>query len=95
MVRVTAYRYPYGTPTSVIIGAPGEAWNNRLVEISTSPDQPFDTLDLSGVNSPDDLLGFCADDLTVNLIPEPSSLLALGGGLMGLGLLRRRVTSKR
>jgi hypothetical protein len=31
-------------------------------------------------------------------IPEPSSLLALGGGLMGLGavgLLRRRVTSKR
>ena len=35
-------------------------------------------------------------ELTATIIPEPSSLLALAGGLMGLaGLLRKKVNSKR
>ena len=97
MVRITAYAYEHGNPnpipvTGVIIGTADGAWENVPVEISTAPDHPFFELDFEPVNSPDDLLGFCADDMTITLVPEPSSLLALAGALMGLGglALRRR-----
>ena len=94
MVKITAYQSLTSTiATSVVIGAPGESWNNSYVEICTTPDLPFDTLRFYGVNSPDDLLGFCLDDMTITLIPEPSSLLALGGGLGGMLLLRRRMVN--
>jgi hypothetical protein len=86
-VRITAYHHMSGTyvaVTSTVIGAPGESWNNRYVEI-TSPQSPFDMLAFEGVNSPDDLLGFCADDMNITYIPEPSSLLTLAGGMASLG----------
>ena len=95
MVRVTAYRHfehDYVPVISTVIGAEGKSWDNRLIDLSTTPDLPFELIRFEGVNSPDDLLGFCLDDMTITLVPEPSSLLALAGGLMGLGglLLRRR-----
>ena len=95
MVRVTAYRpgvSDYVPVVSTVVGAAGESWDNRLVELSTTPDLPFELIEFEGVNSPDDLLGFCLDDMTITLIPEPSSLLALAGGLAALGfpLIRRR-----
>ena len=98
MVRVTAYRpgvSDFVPVVSTVIGADGESWDNRLVELSTTPDLPFELIEFEGVNSPDDLLGFCLDDMTITLVPEPSSLLALAGGLMGLGLLCKKVNSKR
>lgn len=79
----------------MVIGTSGESWNNRLVEISTTPDAPFEILKFEGVNSSNDLLGFSADDMTITLVPEPSSLLALACGLGALGLLRKKVNSKR
>ena len=42
------------------------------------------------VNSPDDRLGFCADDITIIPVPEPCSLLALAAALTPLILRRRR-----
>ena len=93
IIRVTPYLYVgyrWVPAASVEIGTLGESWDNRFVEISTTPDLPISIIAFEGVSSPDDLLGFCLDDMTITLIPEPSSLLALGGGLGALGLLHRR-----
>jgi len=94
-VRITAYRYPgLQEVASIVIGGESEAWSDIPIEISATTDMPFQMLKFEGVNSPNDLTGFCLDDMTITLIPEPSSLLALGGGLMGLAGLavrRRRV----
>ena len=93
MVRITAYRgIAPGTSVvvgSVVIGSPGESWDNRPVEISF-PEGPFDRLDFEGVNYPEELLSLCADDMTVVPVPEPCSLLALAAGLGALALRRRR-----
>ena len=98
IITVTAYRefeHDFVPVDTEVIGAIGESWDNRLVALSTTPDLPFELIRFEGVNSPDDLLGFCLDDMTITLVPEPSSLLALAGGLMGLGLLCKKVNSKR
>ena len=96
MIRITATHLSMSSGpvfvTCLVVGAAGESWDNRYIEISTTPDVPFDTLRFEGVNSQSDLLGFCLDDMTITLVPEPSSLLALAGGLAGLAgiTLRRR-----
>ena len=92
MVRMTAYGQD-SIVASMVIGAQGESWNNEPIGISTTPDLPIYGLVFEGVNSDDDLLGFCLDDMTITLVPEPSSLLVLGGGVGALGLLCRRRTS--
>ena len=95
-VRITPYHIPQsgsGIPLpGIVIGVPGESWDNRLIEINTTPDLPFEMLRFEGVNSYADLAGFCLDDMTITLVPEPSSLLALAGGLgaLQLALIRRR-----
>jgi hypothetical protein len=93
MVRVTAYHWipPSGKTeiASVIIGGQGESWNNEYVEIGSS-EGFFNELVFEGVNSSDELYGFCLDDLTITYVPEPSSLLALCAGLVSAGVMVRR-----
>lgn len=73
---------------SVLIGAPGQSWNNTYVEIGSA--EGIGIVQLRPVTT-DALSQFCADDVTVTFVPEPPSLLALGSGLVALGgLLRRR-----
>ena len=96
VVTMTAYHpvqiggINYSEPViSVTIGAPGQSWDNVYMEI-TSPDVPFNELMFRGVSSPNDLLGFCMDDMTITYVPEPSSLLALCAGIGAMGAVIRR-----
>jgi len=92
VVRMEARRSGVSQPVaSVLIGAPGQSRSNVYAEVS-SPTAQIDFLLFYPVSTPDALTRFCADDMTVVPIPEPSSLIALAGGLAGLGgmALRRR-----
>lgn len=74
---------------SVVIGNSGQSWTNVYAELGSPEGIGF--VEFRPVTG-DALLRFCADDITVAWIPEPSSLLALFGGLAGMGrvALRRR-----
>ena len=77
---------------SAIIGAPAESWHNRHVEIFSQAGE-INHVQFYGPNySVDELRHFCLDDMTIVPVPEPCSLLALAGGVAGLGgmALRRR-----
>jgi hypothetical protein len=93
-IRITAHRWvpdlPYSVPVaSVTVGAAGGSWDNHYSEI-ISTDAPFYKLIFEGVNSPNDLLGFCIDDMTITYVPEPSSVLALCAGIGAMGAVIRR-----
>jgi len=79
---------------STQIGSPTAAWDNVYAEISLT--QGLRGVSFEGVSSPDALLHFAADDMTITPVPEPSPLLALGVGGMGLlgAALRRRVRAR-
>ena len=90
VVRLTGYNAVVEHPvSSILVGQSGQSWENVYVELF-SPEGAIDFVMFEPVSSLDALNHFCADDMTFTLVPEPSSLLALGGGLGALGLLRRR-----
>ena len=74
---------------TVVIGAPGESWDNRYVEIGSSS-HPFNELQFEGVNSRTELLGFGLDDMTITPVPEPGGMLCLVVGVIGVLVRRRR-----
>lgn len=91
VLQMIGYRDSLDNPVATTyIGAPGGAWSNTYAEIH-SPAGQISIVELRPVTT-DALSHFCADDITVTFVPEPSSLLALGSGLVALGLpwLRRR-----
>lgn len=79
-----------GNPVSAYIGAAGESWNNRYVQIGSSVG--IDGVEFRALTA-DALQHFCADDVNVEFVPEPSSVLAILAGLSGIGGLvwRRRL----
>lgn len=72
---------------SVMIGDSEGTWKNVHVQI----DSPvgIGIVEFRPVTT-DALQHFCADDINVNFVPEPTSFLVLGVGLVPLLLRRRR-----
>lgn len=88
VLEIRGYKSDYPDPVALIsIGAPDVSWNNVYVQMSSS--EGFDSLFFTPV-TPDALHDFCIDDMTVDFVPELSALLALGAGLAGLAIRRRR-----
>lgn len=75
---------------SAFIGAPGESWTNVHVEINSALGIGF--MEFRPVTT-EALSHFCADDVTVTFVPEPSAFLALGMG--GLGILGMALRKRR
>lgn len=93
VVRLTGYGANIEDPIdSILVGAAGESWNNVYVQLN-SQEGRIRSAAFEGVSSPDATAHFAADDMTIVPIPEPSSLLAMGGGLGGMLLLRRRMVN--
>ncbi|MCE5322824.1 PEP-CTERM sorting domain-containing protein [bacterium] len=67
---------------SAYIGATGESWKNRYVEISSSGD--IGMFVLYSIST-DAFHKFCMDDLNVDPVPEPSGFFALLGSLACMG----------
>jgi len=90
-MRVYKNRPPNGTLIQTIqIGSSTEAWDNKYIEVDSSAGEINGLMFQAA--SQGALSGFCLDDLTITPVPEPSSILALLGGLAGANILawRRR-----
>lgn len=84
VLEMRAYQFSlYDEPVaSALIGASGESWASVYVQIGSL--QTIGMVEFVPVTA-DALSHFSADDITVDFVPEPSSLLALVAGLGGLG----------
>ena len=95
VLRIDAYDSVHFNPIATAqIGATGESWNNRYVEVSP-PGGSIYRIAFRPVSSYDAALHFSLDDLTVDpvYVPEPSSLVALALGLAPLaaaGMRKKR-----
>ena len=89
VVRMVAFR-GQSESIAVDIGAAGESWNNRYVEIS-SPAGDITSISFLPT-TPGSLGHFCMDDITIEPVPEPCSLAALALGLAPVAghVIRRR-----
>lgn len=73
------------TANGVIIANIGESnssWQNQYVEIKSSSLGDIYCVHIVGISSPDARYKFAMDDLTIEPVPEPSSLAALGLGVL-------------
>lgn len=88
VIEMIGYHHSlYQAPVaSILIGAAGESWDNEYVQISST--KGIGIVVFRPVTT-DALLHFCADDMNMEFVPEPSSFLVLGTGLVPL-LLRRQ-----
>jgi len=93
VVRMTAYHIGLvngDAVASALIGSQGGSWNNKYVRLDYAAG--IREMEFEAVTA-DALVHFCVDDLTINFVPEPSSLLALSAflaPLAGLAIRRRR-----
>jgi hypothetical protein len=92
-VLIIARAYNMSSPWSVctrLIGAddPNDYWNNEYVEFTADDGGVIDYIRFEACLS----RYFSVDDITVDPVPEPSSILVLSGGLSVIGCfaLRRR-----
>jgi len=73
---------------SALIGGTDQAWNNVYAEVSSASGE------ITGIIlralTPSALAHFCADDATIEFVPEPSSLAALGFAIAGLAMAAAR-----
>jgi len=66
------------------VGDAGTSWNNRYLEV-VSPEGLISGVMLYPVSSADALLHWCVDDLTIEFVPEPSSLASLSLAVLAAG----------
>lgn len=94
VVEVAFYDYASSTKVgSITIGKIGESWTNRYAEFSSDSNN-FNAISYIIRTMPP---GACepfiyTDDVTINPVPEPSGILALLAGAVGIGgmVWRRR-----
>lgn len=82
-IRLLGFQNDVQLPVaSVWIGDPIQSWDNQLAELRADYDESIDYVVFEGPFSADARLGFCADDMTIEPVPEPSCILVLGGALL-------------
>jgi hypothetical protein len=94
-VAITAYSTPFGTThiLSVFGGGPDTKAMSLLEALSLSPDQPFEFFgfSISGQFTNDKYVALSTDIVNrTTAVPEPTTLLLLGSGLIGLIPLSRK-----
>ncbi|MEN6358310.1 MAG: PEP-CTERM sorting domain-containing protein [Armatimonadota bacterium] len=92
-VLAKAYRMDTVTPVCIRqIGATDVSWDNEYVDLVADDGGVIDYIKFEGAYTPAARMGFCVDDINVDPVPEPSSILALVSGVIGYGglVLKRK-----